>query len=282
MHVINGKEQPVAYASRTLSQAERNYAQLEREALAIILGVKKFNQYLYGRQFTLVTDHQPLCKLFGHKEGVYPLAAARMQRWTLILSAYAYKIEFTPGSTNQCADCLSRLPHPSTNIHPAEKGNEVHAMSIDNFPVTAKLIAAKTTKDSVLSKVSTYIRYGSWPSLTPDKVKPFLRRKRVDGYILWGKHVIVPKQLRAKLLKELHVGHVGVCRMKALAHSHIWWPGLDDDLSSQCEACTTTAAMPAPATQHPWQYPSTPRERVHIDYGKWNKTNLLVLVDAFS
>ena len=97
--------------------------------------------------------------------------------------------------------------------------------------------------------------------------------------------MIVPKQLRVKLLKELHVGHVGVCRMKALARSHIWWPGLDDDietLSSQCEACKTTAAMPAPAAQHPWQYPSTPWERVHIDYGEWNKTNLLVLVDAFS
>ena len=289
MHVIDGTEQPVAYTSRTLSQAETNYAQLEREALAIIFGVKKFNQYLYGREFTLVTDHQPLCKLFGHKEGVRPLAAARMQRWTLILSAYAYKIEFTPGSTNQCADCLSRLPQPSTAIHPAEKGNEVHAMSIDNLPVTAKSIAAQTSKDTVLSKVSAYIRYGSWPSLTPDEVKPFLRRKLeltiVDGCILWGKRVIIPKQLRAQLLKELHVGHVGVCRMKALARSHIWWPGLDDDietLSSQCEACKTTAAMPVPAAQHPWQYPNAPWERIHIDYGEWNKTNLLVLVDAFS
>ena len=80
-----------------------------------------------------------------------PLAAARMQRWTLIISAYAYKIEFTPGSTNQCADCLSRLPHPATTIHPAEKEIEVHAMSIDNLPVTAKLISAKTSKDPVLS-----------------------------------------------------------------------------------------------------------------------------------
>ena len=289
MHVINRKEQPVAYTSRTLSQAERNYAQLEREALAIIFGVKKFNQYLYGRQFILVTDHQPLCKLFGHKEGIRPLAAARMQRWTLILSAYAYKIEFTPGSANQCADCLSRLPHPTTAIHPAEKGNEVHAMSIDNLPVTAKLIAAQTNKDIVLLKVSIYIRYGSWPSPTPDEIKPFLRRKLeltiVDGCILWGKRVVVPQKLRDKLLKELHVGHVGVCRMKALARSHIWWPGLDNDietLSSQCEACKTTVAMPAPAAHHPWQYPSTPWERVHIDFGEWNKNNLLVLVDAFS
>jgi len=65
---------------RTLTLAERNYAQLEREALTIAFGVKKFNQYLFGQQFTLVTDHQLLCKLFGHKEGVRPLAAACMQR----------------------------------------------------------------------------------------------------------------------------------------------------------------------------------------------------------
>ena len=91
MHIINGEEQPVAYHSRTLSNAERGYAQIEREALALIFAIKKFNQYLYGRQFTLVTDHRPLCKLFGHKE-VRPQAAARMQRWALILSAYTYKI----------------------------------------------------------------------------------------------------------------------------------------------------------------------------------------------
>jgi len=265
----------VAYASRTLTPAERNYAQLEREALAIVFGVKKFNQYLFGWQFTLVTNHQPLCKLFGHKEGVCPLAAARMQRWSLILSAYCYKIEYIPGSNNKCADCLSRLQHPTTSVHPAEKGNEVHAMSIDNLPVAAKTIVAKTHKDLVLSKLLSYIQYSSWPSPVPDDFLPFLRRKLElsisDGCILWGKRVIIPKQLRAKLLKELHVGHVGVCRMKALARSHIWWPCLDDDievLCAECEAYKTTATMPAPAPSNPWQYPSSQWERVHIDFGE--------------
>ena len=179
---------------------------------------------------------------------------------------------------------MCRLPpHPATAIHPAEKGNEVHAMPIDNLPVTVKLISAKTSKDPVLSQLATYIQHGSWPLPTPHEIKPFLQRKLeltvVDGCILWGKRVIVPKQLRAKLLKELHVGHVGVCRMKALARSHIWWPGLNDDietLSSQCVACKT------PEAQHPWQYPNAPWEWVHINFGEWNKTNLLVLVDAFS
>ena len=101
------------------------------DALALIFAIKKFNQYLYGQQFTLVTDHRPLCKLFGHKEEVRPLAAPRMQRWALILSAYTYKIEFVPG---QCADCLSRLPRSTTSIHPAEQGSEVHAMTTESLP----------------------------------------------------------------------------------------------------------------------------------------------------
>ena len=100
----DNSEKPVAYASHTLTKSETAYAQIEHEGLALVFGVCRFHQYLYGRSFILVTDHCPLCKIFGSKEGIPNMAAARMQRWVLTLSAYQYTIEHVKGTSNQCAD----------------------------------------------------------------------------------------------------------------------------------------------------------------------------------
>ena len=103
-------EQPVAYASRTLSPAEQKYAQLDKEALSIIFGVKHFHQYLYGRKFTILSDHKPLQYLLGATRGVPAMASARIQRWALTLSAYHYEICYKPVADHGNADGLSRLP----------------------------------------------------------------------------------------------------------------------------------------------------------------------------
>ena len=80
-------EHLISFASRTLTKAESNYSNLEREALAVIFGMKKFHQYLYGRQFILETDHKPLESLFNEKKATPTLATARFQRWALTLAA---------------------------------------------------------------------------------------------------------------------------------------------------------------------------------------------------
>ena len=80
-HVFpDGGERPIAYASRTLAQSEKGYAQLEKEVLSLVFRIKKFHQFLYGRRFTLVTDHKPLLTILGPKRGLLTLAAARLQR----------------------------------------------------------------------------------------------------------------------------------------------------------------------------------------------------------
>ena len=109
-HMVDGVERPVAYASRTLTSAEKNYSQVEREALAIVFGVIKFSKFLYGRKFTLLTDHETLTVIFGPKRGIPSLAAARLQRWALILMAHQYDIIYRKSADHANADVLSRFP----------------------------------------------------------------------------------------------------------------------------------------------------------------------------
>ena len=84
----DGQERPVAFASRSLSTAGNQYAQIERKALALIFRVKKFHQCLYGRAFTLQTDHKPVMTILWPKTAIPKLAVTLVQRWVLILSAY--------------------------------------------------------------------------------------------------------------------------------------------------------------------------------------------------
>ena len=89
----DGSEHLISFASRTFTKAERNYSNLERQALAVIFVVKEFHQYLYGRQFALETDHKPLESLFNQKKALPTMAAARIQRWALTLATYNYTIK---------------------------------------------------------------------------------------------------------------------------------------------------------------------------------------------
>ena len=99
MHIINEKEQPLAYALKLLNDMEKSNLQIEQEGYMLIFCVKKFNQYLYEQHFILVTNHQPLCKLLGYMKEVQPLAAACMQRWASTVLLFIYKIEYVQDSS---------------------------------------------------------------------------------------------------------------------------------------------------------------------------------------
>ena len=290
-HVMpDGSERPVAFASRTLSSSERNYAQVEKEALSLIFGVKRFHSYLYGRHFTLVTDHKPLTAILGPKKGIPPLAAARLQRWAWILSAYTYEIEFRPTGDHGNADGLSRLP---LRISPPDDPNAdpkvFNISQMEALPVTVRKLRAATSSDRVLSKVYRYTK-GTWPQQVPADLRPFFNRRNEltveEGCLLWGFRVVIPQSLRQKLLQELHKDHPGVTRMKSVARSYMWWPGLDkeiENLAKSCAACHAVKRAPPTVPLHPWIWPSRPWQRVHLDFaGPFQGAMFLIAVDAFS
>ena len=95
---------PYSLQLKNPNQAERKYAQIEREAAAIIFGIKKFHPYIYGRQLMLITDHKPLTTIFSPKSHLPALTAARLQRWAIILSGYQ---EFRATDKHANADGLS-------------------------------------------------------------------------------------------------------------------------------------------------------------------------------
>lgn len=289
-HVLpSGEEQPIAFASRTLSSSERNYAQIEKEALSIIFGVKKFHKYLYGRKFVLLTDHKPLLTILGPKSAVPTLAALRMQRWALILLAYDYDIQYRRSSDHANADALSRLPCQRDTDESTDESEVFCVSHIDELPVSAKDIAEETRHDPLLSKVLDLTLSG-WPRFVQNpELKPFCMRKDQlstdQGCVLSGSRVIIPPKFRRRLLSDVHDGHPGITRMKALARSFLWWPGLDEETEiyvSQCAVCETTLNRPAAAPLHPWSWATTSWERIHVDFAEINKQHYLVVVDVYS
>ena len=288
----DGTERPVAYASRGLLPAEKNFSQIDREGLAVVFGVKKFHQFLYGRTFTLVTDHKPLTTLLASDRQVPQMASARIQRWALTLAAYRYEIQYKKGVLNSNADALSRLPLPCKNEGLIQPADVVHALSVlEESTLTSNHIRSLQQRDPILSHVYHWVMQG-WPMEQRDNplFKTYYARKdelsAMDGILTWGARVVIPTAARPYVLKLLHDTHLGISRMKALARSYVWWPRIDSDIESEvqsCVQCQLNRNIPAEAPLHPWEWPAKPWSRVHIDHaGPFLNAYFLVLVDSHS
>ena len=286
----DGTEKPVAFASRSLAPAEKNYAQLDKEALAIIFGVKKFNHYLLGRPFTILSDHKPLQHLFSEKKAIPVLASARIKRWALILSAYDYRVQYKPGVQHGNADGLSRLPLPeSVNEIPTPGETILMLENLQTPPVNIKHVRQWTDRNPILSKVRRLVQQG-WETTDDQQLQPFQVRKEElsvqDFCVLWGSRVIIPDADQEKVLNILHDGHPGITKMKQLARSIVWWPRIDAHIETKvkhCEPCAMLQKSPSPVPLHPWEWPNRPWTRIHVDHaGPFMGKMFLVLIDAHS
>ena len=154
-----------------------------------------------------------------------------MRRYALFLQVHDYDIEYKSSKSHANCDGLSRLPYSHSEELPDNDSVEIYNLSqIDSLPVSASDVKRETRRNPTLSKVLDLTLNGWTYKPQDERLKPFYMRRNElsvqDGCLMWGIHVIIPIKLRNKVLDELHVGHIGIVKMKELSRSFFWWPNL--------------------------------------------------------
>ncbi|XP_018395382.1 PREDICTED: uncharacterized protein K02A2.6-like [Cyphomyrmex costatus] len=281
----DGSERVIQFASQTLSPTQQKYSQIDKEAYAIIYGIKKFFQFLYGNKFTLITDHRPLIQILSPTKSLPIYTAMRMQHYAIFLQGFNYSIQYKKSEDHANADCLSRLPANSQNTS-SDVIDAFQMDTLDTLPISANKIAFETNKDTNLKKLLQALHTGKQihksDRFNIDQIEFNLHA----GVIMRGHRVVIPKSLQPQILKELHSGHFGMVKMKELARSYCWWSKIDDDIENivkNCANCNVNKNNVPKASIHHWQPSSAPMQRVHMDFaGPFLNKMFLIMIDAYS
>lgn len=288
----DGTERPIAFASKVIPAKELNRAIIDKEAGAIIFGFKKFYNYVFGRQVTLKTDHKPLIYIFGPKKEIPLTIASRLQRWAYYLSGFTYDISYVRSEANSNCDALSRLPiEDETTVFKTEV-NAVRYIEEGITNLTYETVKKQTENCGTLKKVMKWIREG-WPSsstaMTEEELKFHAKREELyveKECVMKGNRIVIPESMRKQIMKELHRSHLGIVKMKSMARSYVWWPGVDGDVENTaraCEVCAILGKKPAKTVLTPWPWPDQAWSRVHTDFlGPLFGKMYMVIIDAYT
>ena len=276
---------PVAYASRSMSETERRYAQIEKEALATTWACEKFSMYVLGKRFLIETDHKPLVPLLGskHLDSLPP----RVLRFRLRLDRFDYSIEHVPGKLLYTADTLSRAPVSSSEDSTLEELAEL-AMdaSVAHLPASRDRLLEYTegqTSDPLCSLVIKYCRT-EWPGKKQvnEALAPYWEAR--GNLLLHVNRIVVPAAMQRETLNKLHKGHQGIERCRLRARMSVWWPGISrqiEQMVKHCSHCTRETTprkeplMPTALPEYPWQ-------KIGTDLFSLNGSNYLLAADYFS
>lgn len=294
----------IGYASRTLTATERNYAQIEKELLAILFACVRFDQLIVGNPRTIVkTDHKPLIAVFRK-----PLLSAprRLQHMLLSLQRYNLELQFVTGKDNVVADAISRAPfdgnYPEDRF---DKRNIYHIFSeIAGMNMSGYLsitderlndIIAETAVDPSMQLIIGYINEG-WPNSVdkvPDSVKLYFKYRNElstqDGIVFRTDRIVVPHSLRKKLTENVHLSHNGIEATLKLARANIFWPGMSSQIKEaviQCGICAKFGSSQSPPPMQSHVIPVHPFQLISMDVFfadyEGEKKKFLVTVDHYS
>ncbi|KAK3108602.1 hypothetical protein FSP39_011752 [Pinctada imbricata] len=281
---------PVAYASRALTDTEGRYAQIEKELLAVVFGLERFNVYTYGRPVQVQSDHKPLEMIFRK-----PLhnAPKRLQSMLPRAQKYDVNLEYRPGRNMEIADTLSRAF--LTDVKPTEFEASVESINMLQFlPIASNRlvdIQHHTAQDRVLVKLVTMICSG-WPddrkSVPESLVAYFDVRDELsvqNGIVFKGNRAVIPQKLRKDMLERIHASHIGIEGCLRRARESVYWPRMNSEVKDFIEKCETCRCYDQhqrkePIEQH--DVPLRPWAKVGLDLITFEDKNYLIASNYYS
>ena len=214
----------VSYHSRALTPTQQRYSNIEHECYGLVNGIEHFHHYIFGHDFVVHTDHQSLVQLTKK-----PLCeiSPRLQCLLLKVTQYSFNTVYIKHEGVPIADCLSR----NVTIDSAKEDESLNiTIATISLFQEGKLhqIKRETAKDVLLVKLARVIQ-NAWPSQHADLDQELyvfwihrLNLSVVDGIIMNGTHIFIPKSLQAEHLRCLHTGHFSVSKCQARAKSMVY------------------------------------------------------------
>lgn len=276
----------VACASRSLTKTEQNYAQIEKELLAVIFACNKFHDYILGKNVTVETDHKPLEIIFKKPLLTAPM---RLQRMMLQLQRYDLSLVYKKGSQLFIADALSRAQLSETSPSDIEDYEVLTVQPVGSHKMTE--LKRETALDPTMINLASVILHG-WPvskSDVPDDLKPYFNvRDQLatrDSVIYKGEKVVVPESLRSVYRQRVHLGHVGEESTKRRVRDILYWPGMNEDVERLVRTCSVCNSCKPHQQREPlklYDVPERPWSLVATDLFHWNGAEYILIIDSFS
>jgi RNase H-like domain found in reverse transcriptase/Reverse transcriptase (RNA-dependent DNA polymerase)/Integrase zinc binding domain len=294
-----GRERIISFASKSLTETEQRYPQVQRESLAIVWAVEHYHYYTLGAHFTIKTDADGVRFIFNQENPKPRRFLRRAEGWAMRLNTFNYNILFVSGVEN-IADPSSRLfqsEEPASEYVESEmpceianiqiRANEDIVYAASHMPIQE--VRMMTTTCQEMQRVIQAMESRQWPDDLQNYESIRDELEIINDVVVKLGVIVLPVGLRAKALNIAHEGHHGMSKTKSMLKEVVWWPKMNhdvDDWVAGCRECILTGRGERPAPMQRTKLPEGSWDYVAMDYcgpfAAFGGVHVIGIVDYFS